>query len=493
MCAKEQTAGRGRTGNPWLSPEGGLYVTFAFPCSLENLKKHQNLPIRVGGVLAVQLRESFSLQVTLKWPNDVYLMGRKLAGILCESLPVDTDENFVLIGIGLNVFAVPSANATALAELPCQRRLADFRFGSEEQKCFIEALAAKLSAVFAPVPEVSESFQLDMETLRRSWSRPGFEIWQGDSGFAVTESWRENGMLLGPVPRFHQDSETLTPSPTLVTSGDHHYLPLALWPHAILRDEIRVWIVDQGNTSSKFYLVSRSANQEWAFGKALRISNDALPSLVADGSFHFGGPSLFFVASVSEKAKTTFLAVVQAHSSWKAILLPKRPSLVNLGRYPLAELGLDRLCLLEGLMRSPGLQVDCRYILVNSGTAITIDVIDGSGHYFGGWILPGFQAQTDSLSSHAPALPKLDWTSESIVAGNASLGWDTKSAIREGMAQAIILTVHGLQDSLVREMSGSCCKVVWLGRYPQGFLQSLKVPIQDQSLAARGLWSLVLG
>jgi BirA family biotin operon repressor/biotin-[acetyl-CoA-carboxylase] ligase len=96
-----QTAGRGRGTNSWWSQSGVLTVTFVFPFD-ENLPAHQ-LPLLAG--LAV--RDAIaplvpSVEVRLKWPNDLLIGERKLAGLLCERV-----HKADLVGLGLNVNVSP--------------------------------------------------------------------------------------------------------------------------------------------------------------------------------------------------------------------------------------------------------------------------------------------------------------------------------------------------------------------------------------------------
>jgi BirA family biotin operon repressor/biotin-[acetyl-CoA-carboxylase] ligase len=93
-----QTAGRGRGQHTWWSNRGVLTVTFAFPVE-EHVAPHQ-LPLLAG--LAVRDAAASllpaSVDVKLKWPNDLQIGARKLAGLLCER--VDKAD---LVGLGLNV------------------------------------------------------------------------------------------------------------------------------------------------------------------------------------------------------------------------------------------------------------------------------------------------------------------------------------------------------------------------------------------------------
>lgn len=94
VCAKRQTLGRGRYGRSWYSDEGGLYLSFALQ---EELKDEQTLPL-VLALSVCQMLEDYSFLTSIKWVNDVYVMGKKICGVLVEKL-----KNRSIVGIGINV------------------------------------------------------------------------------------------------------------------------------------------------------------------------------------------------------------------------------------------------------------------------------------------------------------------------------------------------------------------------------------------------------
>ena len=102
IVADEQTAGRGRFGRSWISPNGGLYATVILSSDpLLSLK---------AGLAIVRVLRSAGLDAGLKWPNDVLVEGCKIAGIL-----VETDGELALVGIGLNLMSAPLDTATCVA------------------------------------------------------------------------------------------------------------------------------------------------------------------------------------------------------------------------------------------------------------------------------------------------------------------------------------------------------------------------------------------
>jgi BirA family biotin operon repressor/biotin-[acetyl-CoA-carboxylase] ligase len=110
VLAENQTAGRGRLGKTWVSPfAANLYMSIVwnFDQGAESL---QGLSLAVGVGVRRTLVELGLQDVQLKWPNDIYIGGKKLGGILLEMIGDPNGRCTVIIGIGLNV-AMPSLAA----------------------------------------------------------------------------------------------------------------------------------------------------------------------------------------------------------------------------------------------------------------------------------------------------------------------------------------------------------------------------------------------
>ncbi|MCD6487049.1 MAG: biotin--[acetyl-CoA-carboxylase] ligase [Syntrophobacterales bacterium] len=103
IIAEEQEQGRGRRGRSWFSPEGkGIYVSIILRPGLAP-SESPKLTLMAAVAVAEALLSLTSLDVRIKWPNDIMIHGRKLAGILTEiSTEMDAVE-YVIIGLGLNV------------------------------------------------------------------------------------------------------------------------------------------------------------------------------------------------------------------------------------------------------------------------------------------------------------------------------------------------------------------------------------------------------
>jgi len=104
VVADEQTAGRGRLGREWVSPPGaGLYLSILLKPSVE-IKNWPLLTLMAAVAVHDSLRDACGLETDIKWPNDIVAGGRKLCGILAESVDVDKGRA-VILGIGINLAA----------------------------------------------------------------------------------------------------------------------------------------------------------------------------------------------------------------------------------------------------------------------------------------------------------------------------------------------------------------------------------------------------
>jgi len=100
--AEEQTQGRGRRGKVWVSPPGGsIYLILAWKFELP-VNDLGCLSLAMGVAVARVLKNLGLQQVGLKWPNDVLVGNKKIAGILIETSQITDKTTTVILGIGLN-------------------------------------------------------------------------------------------------------------------------------------------------------------------------------------------------------------------------------------------------------------------------------------------------------------------------------------------------------------------------------------------------------
>jgi BirA family biotin operon repressor/biotin-[acetyl-CoA-carboxylase] ligase len=168
VTAAEQTAGRGRQGRTWTAPPNKALLYSAIVRPLE--ERHMMLPLAVPLAVceaAEQLNPNLDCKV--KWPNDIHVEGRKLAGVLIEARPQD---GWAVVGVGLNLGIEED-------EFPEELRSTATSVGDVRVDDARSALDARLS----------KWLDADADTVLAAWrSRDallGREVeWEGGSGVA---------------------------------------------------------------------------------------------------------------------------------------------------------------------------------------------------------------------------------------------------------------------------------------------------------------------
>jgi BirA family biotin operon repressor/biotin-[acetyl-CoA-carboxylase] ligase len=170
VTADEQSAGRGRQGRTWFAPAG---TALLYSALLRPLGRRPLLPLAVPLAVCDACEALAPVRCAVKWPNDVWVEGRKLAGVLIEGRP---EEDWAVIGVGLNVAVPADAFPPELREIATS-------LGSGEPPSVADALAALNEAIGrwlrASGDEVLEGFRA-RDGLR------GREIaWDGGAGTAA--------------------------------------------------------------------------------------------------------------------------------------------------------------------------------------------------------------------------------------------------------------------------------------------------------------------
>jgi BirA family biotin operon repressor/biotin-[acetyl-CoA-carboxylase] ligase len=178
VTARGQTAGRGRVGRVWTAPEGKALLYSAILRPLD--ERHRLLPLSVPLAVcaaAEALRPGISCQV--KWPNDIWLEGRKLSGILIEAKPQD---GWAVIGVGLNLTIAPE-------EFPADlRQPAISLFGPADES---QAKSRRSLPAVAPtgLPLTPSTAAAVLNRQLDNWA------WAKDE--EVLDEWRRRDGLLG--------------------------------------------------------------------------------------------------------------------------------------------------------------------------------------------------------------------------------------------------------------------------------------------------------
>ncbi len=109
VCANIQTKGRGTHGKKWISSEGNLFGSIFFPLEINYPPFNEFSiinPVIISDVIMIFCEKK---KISFKWPNDLFINGKKICGILQE-LVTSNEKKFLIIGIGLNVVSCPNIN-----------------------------------------------------------------------------------------------------------------------------------------------------------------------------------------------------------------------------------------------------------------------------------------------------------------------------------------------------------------------------------------------
>jgi BirA family transcriptional regulator, biotin operon repressor / biotin---[acetyl-CoA-carboxylase] ligase len=155
VTADEQTAGRGRQGREWTAPPRSAVLMSVVLRELDEM-----LPLAA----AVAVAEAVPVEAVIKWPNDIWIDGRKVAGILVEGRP---QEGWAVLGVGLNVSA--EAFPAELAE--------------SATSLYLSGIEARTESVLASI-------------LRQ------LDDWLGTPPARILGAWRERDALKGERVRW---------------------------------------------------------------------------------------------------------------------------------------------------------------------------------------------------------------------------------------------------------------------------------------------------
>ena len=107
VIAERQTRGRGRLNRKWISPKGGIWLSILLKPNFD-LSQTSLFPMITSLALSISIEKTLKIKPELKWPNDVTINGKKVAGILIDVAVESNKIDYIIFGVGINFRIKPS-------------------------------------------------------------------------------------------------------------------------------------------------------------------------------------------------------------------------------------------------------------------------------------------------------------------------------------------------------------------------------------------------
>ncbi len=179
VVAEQQTAGRGRQGRTWSAPPGRA-LTLSVLVRLRAAEL-EALPLAVAVAVSEACEAVAGVRCTIKWPNDVWIDGRKVAGVLIEARPT---EGWAVIGIGLNVNTTTAELEDELRDTATSLHIATGKPQDREMAfdALLERLAGWIPRLARPSAVASAFRARDVLQGRRIAWTAGGKSHEGEAG-----------------------------------------------------------------------------------------------------------------------------------------------------------------------------------------------------------------------------------------------------------------------------------------------------------------------
>ena len=117
IISKKQTGGRGRMKRKWKSPVGGIWMSVIIHPEFD-VTYTTLVPIAVSLALCIAIEKTLKINTKLKWPNDITLKGKKVAGVLTDASIISNQIESMVLGIGINFKINPDELENSIKKTP---------------------------------------------------------------------------------------------------------------------------------------------------------------------------------------------------------------------------------------------------------------------------------------------------------------------------------------------------------------------------------------
>jgi BirA family biotin operon repressor/biotin-[acetyl-CoA-carboxylase] ligase len=168
VIADQQTGGKGRLGRPWHSPKGtGIWMSLIIRPAIP-LPKAPQMTLLTAVSMAETIKRELHLPAQIKWPNDIFINGKKVCGILTE-LNAEADRiNYVVIGIGINANTVEADFPPELSGIATSLRIASGQVVKRVR--FVQAFCRQFEQQY------EDYLANGFERIRKEWEAHSFTL-----------------------------------------------------------------------------------------------------------------------------------------------------------------------------------------------------------------------------------------------------------------------------------------------------------------------------
>lgn len=441
VVAHSQTKGRGHRAKVWDSKLGNLYISFVLDAG-KDLVNNVPLPLKAASLLASWLEEEFSFRPTIKWPNDILVHGKKLAGILCETSSQGETPQSIIVGIGLNVTFAPELKDY---KTTCLRDFSD-------KELSLITIKDSLTDYFARSWSCEEfnwfthyrRYEMSLGSLWFSEKNPNHcYMYQGIDPLGA--------MRLKPCNKGKSELK--------ITSAGHG-LKYSYQKKSAL--DLPLFWADIGNSNLKLAFAKNILEPQFSVSVVPFDMDFKVRCAEVLEEYRVKTPDSLIayplhVSSVNKVGFEEFKAVAE-ETIFEVIQKDLSLNWLQEGEYPFSELGFDRKMLMEAWLDER--RLSCKRdtsvgVIVGLGTATTIDVVHSTGKHLGGFIMPGLQMSLDAMEEKTDLLPKV-----SLEKAWPKLGQSTESAMRNGCLYSIIGSIEKLKKEMSTQYPGVPVEVV---------------------------------
>ena len=117
IISKKQTGGRGRMKRKWKSPAGGIWMSIIINPSFD-IARATLVPIATSLALCIAIEKTLKIKPELKWPNDITIKGKKIAGVLVDTSIISNEIESMILGVGINFKIKPRKLTSIIKKTP---------------------------------------------------------------------------------------------------------------------------------------------------------------------------------------------------------------------------------------------------------------------------------------------------------------------------------------------------------------------------------------